>query len=119
VISFSAVGIVVAYFLALAFVVWIWGKAKENTMAEYAVASRGAPWYMMLFTVLGSWIVGFGPYRDCPDRRCCSRIGEYGPFCRAYCLLLHLWRYAKCCGYRLCPRAHLLGDRHWGHCIGY
>jgi len=58
VISFSAVGIVVAYFLALAFVVWIWGKAKENTMAEYAVASRGAPWYMMLFTVLGSWIVG-------------------------------------------------------------
>jgi SSS family solute:Na+ symporter len=57
-ISYTGVAIVLGYFIALAIVITIWGKAKSNSMAEYAVAGRGVPWYMMLFTVLGSWIVG-------------------------------------------------------------
>lgn len=46
-----------AYLVALSLVVIVWGRMREDTMEEYAVAGRSFPWYMMVFTVLATWLV--------------------------------------------------------------
>lgn len=47
-----------AYLAALGYVVRRWGGLREQSMAEFAVASRSFPWYMIMFTVLATWFVG-------------------------------------------------------------
>jgi SSS family solute:Na+ symporter len=46
-----------AYLVVLSLIVIVWGRMREDTMEEYAVAGRSFPWYMMVFTVLATWIV--------------------------------------------------------------
>jgi SSS family solute:Na+ symporter len=50
--------IVVGYFLLLLYVVKRWGGLKDQSLSEFAVAGRSFKWYMVLFTVIGSWFVG-------------------------------------------------------------
>ncbi|WP_096391167.1 sodium:solute symporter family protein [Halopenitus persicus] len=46
-----------AYLGLLAAVVLVYGRLRDQTMEEYAVAGRSYPWWMMLFTVLATWII--------------------------------------------------------------
>ncbi len=56
--SFASIIIVLIYFGLLALVITRWGKAKSTTLAEFAVTGRETPWWLMLFTILGTWFVG-------------------------------------------------------------
>ncbi|MCF8068714.1 MAG: sodium:solute symporter family protein [Desulfobacterales bacterium] len=56
--AFLAISVVVVYFILLIFMVTKYGKAKDGGIDEFAVAGRTFPWYMILFTILGSWMVG-------------------------------------------------------------
>lgn len=56
--AFLSISIVIIYFAILIFVVAKFGKSKNDGMEEFAVGGRTFPWYMILFTVLGSWMVG-------------------------------------------------------------
>jgi len=53
-----AVIIVVIYFCILGLVVGKWGKGKEKGLNEFAVAGRSGPWWLIMFTVLATWIIG-------------------------------------------------------------
>lgn len=53
-----AVIIVVIYFVILGLVVGKWGKGKEKGLGEFAVAGRSAPWWLLMFTVLATWVIG-------------------------------------------------------------
>lgn len=53
-----AVIIVVIYFVILGLVVGKWGKGKEKGLSEFAVAGRSAPWWLLVFTILATWVVG-------------------------------------------------------------
>jgi SSS family solute:Na+ symporter len=46
-----------AYLGLLAAVVLLYGRLRDQTMEEYAVAGRSYPWWMMLFTVLATFII--------------------------------------------------------------
>ncbi len=56
--SFIAIGIVAAYLITLGVIAIRAGSLQEETMAEYAVASRSFVWYKVMFTVLATWLVG-------------------------------------------------------------
>lgn len=45
------------YIGLLGAVVLGWGRLREQTMEEYAVAGRSYPWWMVIFTVLATWLV--------------------------------------------------------------
>jgi len=53
-----AVITVVIYFVILGIVVGKWGKGKEKGLNEFAVAGRSAPWWLIMFTVLATWVIG-------------------------------------------------------------
>jgi len=44
--------------VAIIWVVARYGRLKDESLTEYAVASRSFPWFFMVFTVLGSWYPG-------------------------------------------------------------
>lgn len=56
--AFLSLSIVIIYFALLIVAVTKYGKSKSGGIEEFAVAGRSFPWYMILFTVLGSWMVG-------------------------------------------------------------
>lgn len=49
--------LIFAYIGLLSVIVAVYGRMKEQSMEEYAVGGRSFPWYMMVFTVLATWIV--------------------------------------------------------------
>lgn len=49
--------LIFGYIGLLGVVVLVWGRMRENTMEEYAVAGRSYPWWMMIFTILATWII--------------------------------------------------------------
>lgn len=49
--------LIFAYLGVLSLIVVIWGRMRERSMEEYAVASRSFPWWAMVFTVLATWLV--------------------------------------------------------------
>ena len=49
--------LIFAYIGLLSVVVLLYGRMREQSMEEYAVGGRSFPWYMMVFTVLATWIV--------------------------------------------------------------
>lgn len=49
--------LIFAYLGFLSIIVAVYGRMKERSMAEYAVAGRSFPWWMMIFTVLATWLV--------------------------------------------------------------
>lgn len=49
--------LIFAYIGLLAAVIAVWGRMRERTMEEYAVAGRSFPWWTIIFTVLATWIV--------------------------------------------------------------
>ncbi|WP_049899282.1 sodium:solute symporter family protein [Halococcus agarilyticus] len=49
--------LILGYIGLLGVVVLVWGRMRDNTMEEYAVAGRSYPWWMMIFTILATWIV--------------------------------------------------------------
>ena len=50
--------IVILYFIALMIIVRRYGKLKEKNVTEFAVMGRSAPWYLIIFTVLATWVIG-------------------------------------------------------------
>jgi SSS family solute:Na+ symporter len=53
-----AILIVVGYFLLLGFAVLKWGKMKDQSIEEFAVAGRSFKWYWVMFTILATWFTG-------------------------------------------------------------
>lgn len=49
--------LIFAYIGVLSVVVVLYGRMKERSMEEYAVGGRSFPWYMMVFTILATWLV--------------------------------------------------------------
>ncbi|WP_101295767.1 sodium:solute symporter family protein [Halegenticoccus soli] len=49
--------LIFAYLALLGVVVLLYGRMRDSTMEEYAVAGRSYPWWMMIFTVLATWLV--------------------------------------------------------------
>ncbi|WP_266081100.1 sodium:solute symporter family protein [Haladaptatus caseinilyticus] len=49
--------LIFAYLGLLGVFVLVYGRLRERTMEEYAVAGRSYSWWTMLFTVLATWIV--------------------------------------------------------------
>ncbi|MCF8070178.1 MAG: sodium:solute symporter family protein [Desulfobacterales bacterium] len=56
--AFASIFIVLIYFVLLALAVMRWGKSKNTSLEEFVVSGRDTPWWLMLFTVLGTWFVG-------------------------------------------------------------
>lgn len=56
--SWIPIGILFGYFIALEIYLLIAARLRKRTMGEYAVAGRTFPWWMVLFTVLGTWYTG-------------------------------------------------------------
>lgn len=49
---------VIIYFIIVYVVLSRWAGLREQTVEDYAVASRSFKWYMMVFTILATWFVG-------------------------------------------------------------
>lgn len=49
--------LIFAYLGVLAVIVVLYGRMKDRSMEEYAVASRSFPWWTVMFTVIATWIV--------------------------------------------------------------
>lgn len=47
--------LIFAYLGLLAVIIVLYGRMKDRSMEEYAVASRSFPWWMVLFTVTATW----------------------------------------------------------------
>lgn len=56
--AFIAVGIVIVYLSALNLWIRSKSKLKEQSLDEFAVGGRSFKWYMVIFTVLGTWFTG-------------------------------------------------------------
>lgn len=56
--SFIALSIVILYFILLILFISKWGRLKNKSVEEFAVAGRSYPWYVVMFTLLASWYVG-------------------------------------------------------------
>ena len=48
----------IVYMLVIIWAVTRYGRLKDESLEEYAVAGRSFPWFFMVFTVLGSWYPG-------------------------------------------------------------
>ena len=56
--AFIAISIVIVYLTALNFWIRSKSKLKEQSLDEFAVGGRSFKWYMVIFTVLGTWFTG-------------------------------------------------------------
>ncbi len=56
--SIIAIGVVVLYMLGLNAWIRVKSKMEEGNLEEFAVGGRNFKWYMVLFTVLGTWFTG-------------------------------------------------------------
>ncbi|MEW6082013.1 MAG: sodium:solute symporter family protein [Bacillota bacterium] len=56
--SVLAMAIVAVYLVSVGLIARRFGKLHDQSVAEFAVASRSFKWYMVMFTVLATWIVG-------------------------------------------------------------
>ncbi len=56
--AYLSISIVIVYLIIVSFVAKRFGYLHEHTVSEFAVAGRSYRWYMVLFTVLASWIIG-------------------------------------------------------------
>lgn len=54
----TALIIVLVYLALLGLAVWRYGGLREQSVAEYAVASRSFKWYWIIFTVVATWFPG-------------------------------------------------------------
>jgi SSS family solute:Na+ symporter len=48
--------LIFAYLGLLALIIILYGRMKNSSMEEYAVASRSFPWWAVMFTVIATWI---------------------------------------------------------------
>ena len=46
--------LIFGYIGLLGVIVLVWGRMRDNTIEEYAVAGRSYPWRMMIFTILAT-----------------------------------------------------------------
>lgn len=55
--SALCIGIIVAYFVINAIIIWVMGKKQEN-MEDYAVGNRSFGWLLNSFAYIGGWYCG-------------------------------------------------------------